>query len=651
MKYKPILKYSALIFTIVLTFSIAFAGCRIASAGENIQEAYEGKQDVSYDDLKERAYHSAAQVVTGEYPGSEPIVDYSPDKVVEESPGVYVVTVEGRDGTVYHCVLQYFEDGDMFDAIELVREKGEPGSEEEYIAGQEPQEDLEETSENNIKGGMLSEDETWTGDIFVTESITVPEGVTLTIEPGTRVMFKHYRGYKEPEKKLGLEVNGGTLLALGKPDRQIWFTSDAEEPINGDWWEIFLRETTTSKLDYVIVEFSQLGISQFNSKVPITNSIVRWTNSEGLYAEQSSPVFENNTLYENGYHEIALEHYNRDVVIRNNILKNGRVAIHTEETHSLIENNYFYGYDMEVISICADSEAIIKNNKFENIENKEVAIITEAESTAEVEGNDFGQGDLKIPVFDYQDIKDNKLGYLPGDPEDKYLYVYESEDETRRVVKRIGEGLGFGWSLFYADGYLWTFSFAENPGFVRLDPSTGETKIYKGNGDMINGRGLVFDGQYFWANDFCRLKIFKFTLDGDSLKILESFDVPEKENGGAMGLAYDGEHILYHSRDGMRLYKIDKEGKVVEKVDFKDDEKHMGIPGTFVWTGEYYWISVYDKLIKLTEDGEIVGEIYGVADGAFAVAWDGKYLWTVQRTCEMWDDAKIFQIEVLDDSL
>ena len=28
-------------------------------------------------------------------------------------------------------------------------------------------------------------------------------------------------------------------------------------------------------------------------------------------------------------------------------------------------------------------------------------------------------------------------------------------------------------------------------------------------------------------------------------------------------------------------------------------------------------------------------------------AWDGKYLWTRQRTNEMWDDDKIYQIEVL----
>ncbi len=639
MKERSLLKYSALILTIILSATLTLAGCRTASsAGEKAQEKYAEQHDLPSDVLKERAYQSALEAIIEVYPDSEPTGEYSPDKVIEEAPGIFEITLEGTSGSLWHCVMQYYEDGDMFDALEIVREETE-------VAEQE------ETGQDNIKGGMLAENETWSGDVLVTESVIVPEGVTLTIEPGTKVMFKNYRGYKEPEKRLGLEINGGTLLAIGKPDNQIWFTSDAEDPINGDWWEIFLRNTTTSKLDYVIVEFNQLGISQFDSKVPITNSIVRWTNSEGLYAEKSSPVFKNNTLYENGYHEIALEHYNRDAIIKNNIFKNGRVAIHTQETTSLIENNYFYGYDNGVISICADSEAVVKNNKFEDIGNKEIAILTESESTIEEEGNDFGQGNLETPVFDYKDIQEHKLGYIPGDPQDRYLYVYDNEDETRRVVKRIGEDLGFGWSLFYADNYLWTFTFAESPGFVRLDPVTGKTKIFKSSGEMLIARGLVFDGKYFWANDFSRHKLFKFTLDGDSIKVLDSFDVPEKENGGAMGLAYDGEHILYHSRDGMRLYKIDKEGKVVEKVDFKVDENHMGIPGTFAWTGDYFWISVYDKLIKLTEDGGIVGEIYGVADGAFAVAWDGQYLWTFQRTCEMWDDTKIFQIEILDDSL
>ena len=29
----------------------------------------------------------------------------------------------------------------------------------------------------------------------------------------------------------------------------------------------------------------------------------------------------------------------------------------------------------------------------------------------------------------------------------------------------------------------------------------------------------------------------------------------------------------------------------------------------------------------------------------------GEYLWSIQRTCEAWDDPKIYQIEILDDSI
>jgi hypothetical protein len=34
------------------------------------------------------------------------------------------------------------------------------------------------------------------------------------------------------------------------------------------------------------------------------------------------------------------------------------------------------------------------------------------------------------------------LGYTPGDPDDQYMYIYPDLDETRKVVNKIGEGLG-----------------------------------------------------------------------------------------------------------------------------------------------------------------------------------------------------------------
>jgi len=56
-------------------------------------------------------------------------------------------------------------------------------------------------------------------------------------------------------------------------------------------------------------------------------------------------------------------------------------------------------------------------------------------------------------------------------------------------------------------------------------------------------------------------------------------------------------------------------------------------------------------LARWDPDGNLLGSLYPAADGTWAIAWDGECIWTIQRTCEMWDDDKIFRIEVLDDSL
>src|SRR3989344_1883394 len=78
---------------------------------------------------------------------------------------------------------------------------------------------------NTIRSGEINKDETWGGKISITGSIFVKKAVTLTIQPGTAVAFKHNRDYKNPHK-LSLEING-TLKAIGMPGKPITFTSDA----------------------------------------------------------------------------------------------------------------------------------------------------------------------------------------------------------------------------------------------------------------------------------------------------------------------------------------------------------------------------------------------------------------------------------------
>ncbi len=500
---------------------------------------------------------------------------------------------------------------------------------------------------NTERSGLIFKDEIWSGTIWVKSPVVVPKGITLTIEPGTVVKFKHDRNYKT-FNKANLKIKGGTVKAIGTKDEMIWFTSDASQPVNGDWWGISLHDSTDSKFDYTIVEFGEMGIEQFDSAVPVTNSIIRWSNAEGLYAERSEPIFKNNIFYGNGYHDIALEQYNKNVQILNNIFKDSNYGIHHEKTESYIEGNYFKNYKNEVISAGMESNIVIKKNRFEEI-SIEKAISIGPNSTAKIEDNDFGDGSVSIPQFDYQDIKNYDLGYIPGDPEDKFPYIYDEVDETRRTIKKIGKNLSFGWALVYAENFLWRFSLGsgeigESLDFIKVDPTTGDFERF-GNDEIMNPRGLTWDGKYFWVNDFSLLKIFKFELAGYYIKIVDSFDIPEKGKGGTSGLTTDGEFLYLRSRDNSKVYKLNKKGDLVDKIQMKG--------GTLVWTGKYFWTAggCEKGICKYTEDGKLVGEIYPPAKDTWAIAWDGKYLWTIQRTCEMWNDSKIYQIEILDDSL
>jgi len=104
------------------------------------------------------------------------------------------------------------------------------------------------------KSGILAEDETWPGEIFIPGAVWVPQGVTLTIKPNTVIRFRHSRDYKNLGRG-ALIVNGGTLRAIGTPEEPVWFTSDAEERINGDWEGIAIENSKGENIiKYSIME-------------------------------------------------------------------------------------------------------------------------------------------------------------------------------------------------------------------------------------------------------------------------------------------------------------------------------------------------------------------------------------------------------------
>jgi hypothetical protein len=79
------------------------------------------------------------------------------------------------------------------------------------------------------KSGTLEDDETWTaGNVYVVDStVTIPEDITLTINPG--VIIKAAIPWYQ-----AIDVAGGTLSAVGTSSAHITFTSIRDDTLGGD---------------------------------------------------------------------------------------------------------------------------------------------------------------------------------------------------------------------------------------------------------------------------------------------------------------------------------------------------------------------------------------------------------------------------------
>lgn len=571
--------------------------------------------------------------------------------------------------------------------------------------------------QNTQKSGVLQRDETWSGEIHVIDQLVVPKGITLTIQPGTIVKFKHSRDYKNLNKG-GLLVQGGVLKAIGSSDKPIWFTSDADKPINGDWNGIAIENSKNGNvLDHVIVEYAFIGVRFWTSSGTVSNSIVRWINAEGIYMERSNPVIEMCTIYGTGYNGIAMEQFN-DVILKNNkIIDNQGSGIHGEATRAEVENNLIqnckYGITFDDFSNATLRSNLIENVREEgthfyfnssgqllnNVIRSTGAGIIAGEGTLIANNNDIysnnknlelrnmqsidvinnwwgskdengirekidadtdlsvipflREGSLNIPalVFDYQDVRISNLGYIPGDPKDQYPYIYANEDETRRVIKKLcgnNEGFieaSFGWSLAWDGKYLWRSLHAGSGELVKIDPETGKVVANIGNPGIAQDRGIAFDGQHLWVNDFSAKKVFE--VDPVTGKILSSFKIPEMGSGSS-GIAWDGQYLyLVNWLKHNELYKVDRKGNLIGIIKLEQDG---GASITF--DGKYFWTSPSGRGVrKFDKQGKLVGEIYALAFGGEAIANDGKYLWILHRTQEQWSDPKLYQIEVINDQV
>ena len=170
---------------------------------------------------------------------------------------------------------------------------------------------------------------------IVTSMLTVAEGVTLTILPGTIIKFSGGSS--------GIRVNG-TLLADGTSSDQIYFTSKDDHSIGGgtgdgvpgsqDWDGIYFMPTSTgSVMDYCVVKYAgwentasqkEAGIYCEGSSPTISHCEIKWNRTYGILLVNASPTIEGNTITGHYYGLLLSGTDSAPTIVNNNFLNNDR---------------------------------------------------------------------------------------------------------------------------------------------------------------------------------------------------------------------------------------------------------------------------------------------------------------------------------------
>ncbi|MCP4713216.1 MAG: right-handed parallel beta-helix repeat-containing protein, partial [Planctomycetes bacterium] len=239
-------------------------------------------------------------------------------------------------------------------------------------------------SNSIVACGNISADTFWDADTAkVTCDVTIDDGATLTIEPGTFVEFQgHYK----------LDVQG-TLLAIGTDEEMITFTindttgfSDTETD-NGGWNGLRFDETPatndTSRIIYCKLEYSkansaiyaagELGSGYVFSKLVIADCLITNNAHDGIYCVNSSLTIRNNEIIDNYGNGIYLLNYDSvELTVTDNVITNnrgnglvsdgGQIRINLILTNNTISNNHNRGLSLYLTNATFENNWITNNN-------------------------------------------------------------------------------------------------------------------------------------------------------------------------------------------------------------------------------------------------------------------------------------------------
>ena len=171
---------------------------------------------------------------------------------------------------------------------------------------------------------VISAAVTWSGEVRIRGTVTVKKEGSLTILPGSRILFE--RVDKDGDNIGDAEIYvEGTLLAQGTAQEPILFSSAAPTPQAADWKFIYLDYARRAELAHIIAEYAYSGVQIHFCKALVVDSEFRY-NVDGVRFSTVNIEVARNRIHHNT-HGIRYEERRGSGSVHHNAIVDNEIGI------------------------------------------------------------------------------------------------------------------------------------------------------------------------------------------------------------------------------------------------------------------------------------------------------------------------------------
>jgi hypothetical protein len=171
---------------------------------------------------------------------------------------------------------------------------------------------------------VISDAVTWSGEVRIRGTVTVKKEGSLTILPGSRVLFE--RVDKDGDNIGDAEIYvEGTLLAPGTAKEPILFSSAAATPQPADWKFLYLDYARRAELRHIIAEYAYSGVQIHFCKASVLDSEFRY-NVDGVRFSTVNIEIARNRIHHNT-HGIRYEERRGSGSVHHNDIVDNEIGI------------------------------------------------------------------------------------------------------------------------------------------------------------------------------------------------------------------------------------------------------------------------------------------------------------------------------------